>query len=731
MPNIMVIDDEVSILELLESVFESGPHNVSTCAIPQDAMEMARKEKPDLFLIDFNMPKLNGIEVCEQLKNDPKFSDAIIIMMSGLLHTKNRSEDIVKGFNAGINDYFLKPFDVDELEARVNAWLSVKRSRDSMAARADKSARDLKQEKSYTETILSAMADSLFVINKKGVIESCNQQASKVLEAAHDKLEETNIENFIADEDSRTRLSHLITRASGGGVHDIDTILKTSSDKEINVSLSCSEMPDKSRLVLVARDISDRKKLQEEQKKYAEKLEHEVEIRAQQIINSEAKYQLTFENVSQGLIITDMAGKIINCNNPASRILEISREKIADINVMEILFSTDKHSDYDNLIKYPERGLTWTHECAVQLPSGKKAILQLSTSILRDKDGDLIFWVITDLTEMERLEQLVTQNKAYTKQVMSHGGFGTTLVGEGPEYTKIKNFILDSAGSDLPTLVLGESGTGKEVVARSIHYQSSRKEKPFVVLDCAAIQPTLLERELFGHEAGAFTGADKAMPGLVEMADGGTLFVDEIGEMPLELQAKLLRVLEYGTFRAVGSAKEKEADIRVVSATNRDLQQEIENKNFRSDLFYRLNVLSITLPPLRKRREDIPLLTTHFLSRSKVTLGSKKKLRNDAMDCLINYSWPGNVRELANVIERAVILSRESSAISPECLPEEIRSMTAGPKPDDSFLTLEAAEKGCLKKALEASDYNQTVTSKKLGISRMTLWRKMQKHGLT
>jgi DNA-binding NtrC family response regulator len=307
------------------------------------------------------------------------------------------------------------------------------------------------------------------------------------------------------------------------------------------------------------------------------------------------------------------------------------------------------------------------------------------------------------------------------------------IIGSSPAIHEVLRLIRRAAPTDSTVLIQGESGTGKELVARALHQGSPRAERPRVVINCAALQESLLESELFGHEKGAFTSAVAAKPGLFELADRGTLFIDEIGEMAPALQAKLLRAIEDGRIRRVGSTREILTDVRIVAATNRDLPQEVNAGRFRGDLYYRLNVLTIRLPPLRERPDDIPLLVNHFLARDP---RGPHAIEPDALLTLGRYAWPGNVRELANVIERAKLLA-EGPRITLDDLPPEIGlAMTATPSAASPAagaggMILDAIERSHILRVVEAEQGNKARAARALGISRRKLYRLLERHGLT
>lgn len=322
------------------------------------------------------------------------------------------------------------------------------------------------------------------------------------------------------------------------------------------------------------------------------------------------------------------------------------------------------------------------------------------------------------LEKLWEKQQLVIQNRLLKEELKDKYTF-SELVGGSPQMHRIFKMIEDVAPSTASVLILGETGTGKELVAHAIHYRSERAGKPFVALHCAALSEGILESELFGHEKGAFTGAIQSRKGRFELADGGTLFLDELAEMSLKVQVKLLRVLEKGEFERVGGEKTIKVDVRCIAATNRILEEEVSEGRFREDLFYRLNVISIQMPPLRERKDDIPILSNYFAV--KYAKKYKKEIKGfdqAAIKALCFYHWQGNIRELENTIERAVVLCK-SDTISVDHLPESIM-------PDNEYIpvikipigtTLKEAEKEIIQKTLQVTNGSKQSAAKILGIS--------------
>jgi DNA-binding NtrC family response regulator len=326
-----------------------------------------------------------------------------------------------------------------------------------------------------------------------------------------------------------------------------------------------------------------------------------------------------------------------------------------------------------------------------------------------------------------------TERSALREKLQSKEGFGA-IIGQSPEMEKLYRIIGKAAQSSHPILILGESGTGKELVARSIHFSGIYKDKPFIPVDCGSLVPTLIESELFGYVKGAFTGAARSKDGLLAIADGGTVFLDEIGELPLDLQSKLLRAIQEKEIRPVGSTKRIAINVRILAATNRDLETAVAEGKFRKDLYFRLNVLTLRIPPLRDRKQDIPYLAQHFLDRMDQIAGVKRTLSDDALKALMAYDWPGNVRELENCLERACTMSSGpmlhlgdlSSAVQDSRFhASESSSQRTGPK----IVSIAEMERQAILSTIDQLNGDKLMAARMLGIGKTTLYRKLKEYG--
>ncbi len=527
---ILLVDDNPTNLQLLFGTLKGLGHKLLVAKDGADAIKVAQWSHPDLVLLDIMMSGLDGFETCQRLKADPQTQDITVIFLSALDDT----DDKIKGLSLGAVDYIAKPFQADEVIARVGTHLTIARLRKELEERNH-------QLEAANQPILDAVGDGIYGLDPTGVITFANPAASELTGFAKDALIGQALHEL-----------HLYARWDGSPYHFIETGV--------------------------------------------------------------------YQTLKQGIAT---------------------------------------HSDSD---------VFWRN-------SGDHfAVSWTCTPIRRGEEIDgavLAFRDVTQnkrqenqlreaLAEVERLRDRLQAENAYLQAEVRNEGRFDSIVGESATLREVLEQIEQVAPTTSSVLVVGESGTGKEAMARAIHDLSPRRDRPLIKVNCGAITPTLIESELFGHEKGAFTGANRQRQGHFELADGGTIFLDEIGELPLDAQVKLLRVLQEQEFSRIGSERAITVDVRVIAATNRDLVEMVEKGSFRMDLFYRLNVFPLLVPPLRERREDIPLLVQKFLADQARAQGrSFSRVSEDGMALLMAYHWPGNIRELQNVIERAAILARD------------------------------------------------------------------------
>ena len=431
--------------------------------------------------------------------------------------------------------------------------------------------------------------------------------------------------------------------------------------------------------------------------------------------------EIILESISDGVFTVDKQWCITSFNRAAEEITGVSRNDAIGKRCSEVFRSNMCDSECP-LRQTLQSGKPLVGKAGYIINSkGKPLSISVSTAVLKDYDGNVIGGAETfrDLTEVEALRQ----------ELAGRHRLGE-LISRSPQMHRVFEVLPAIAASPSTVMILGETGTGKELVARAIHSMSLRKG-PFVALNCAALPDTLLESELFGYKAGAFTGAFKDKPGRFAMARGGTIFLDEIGEISSALQVRLLRVLQERTYEPLGSNRPETTDARVVVATNRDLMALIGKKMFREDLYYRINVMQVELPPLRQRREDIPLLVEQFIARFNKVQGKQVQgISPEALALLMAHAWPGNIRELENVIERAFILCGDD-AIHITHLPAELTMYAAEDEADGNMrMAHNSLDIQAIQAALKRNNFNRLATARELGIHKTTLFRKIKKLGI-
>ena len=444
-------------------------------------------------------------------------------------------------------------------------------------------------------------------------------------------------------------------------------------------------------------------------------------------------WKTVVNTIRDGIMIVNPQGAIVSVNRALETMTGYRREDLigrtCDLLDCEACHRHE-HAEIPFWCDLFRDGELSTRRCRVRKKNGEYIPAIRSASLLKNSAGRIIGAVGT-LTDISEIIQKDIQLEAYQRELRGQDGFHG-IIGNAPPMLQVYDLIENAAHSDAPVIVYGESGTGKELVGSAIHDISERKHGPYVKVNCAGLSDSLLESELFGHVRGAYTGAIRDREGRFEKASGGSIFLDEIGDMPMSTQVKMLRVLEEKVIERVGANTPINVDVRIISATNRDLQRMVADGNFRNDLFFRVNVIPIHLPPLRERIEDIPLLAAAFFR--KIRLKSDKHLEgisNEAMESFANYPWPGNVRELKSALEYAFVTCH-NSLIQPHHLPQNIyrgRRPPAGAK--RRALNLKAIEKQELIETLEQAEGNQSQAAQLLGVSRVTIYNRMKRHGIT
>lgn len=436
-------------------------------------------------------------------------------------------------------------------------------------------------------------------------------------------------------------------------------------------------------------------------------------------------FEFILDSIADGVFTVDVDHTITYFNHAAEKITGIPAEKALGQKCFDV-FRANICQTHCALSKTLDSGKQQINlHIDILDNQGRNVPVSVSTSVLKDADGNIIGGaeIFRDLSAMERLRREIDQHYRFED-----------IISKNHEIRRILDILPDIAVSGSTVLIEGSSGSGKELFAKALHTLSERKGE-FVAVNCAALPDTLLESELFGYKKGAFTEAVKDKPGRFERAEGGTLFLDEIGDVSAALQVKLLRVIQEKEYEPLGGVATVKANVRIIAATNKNLAECVKNGSFREDLFYRLNVVKIELPPLHRRKEDLPLLIRHFIEMFNDLKGKEiEGVSDDVLDILMRYDFPGNVRELENIIEYAFILCR-GYVIEPRHLPTELQQLispTGSPlPPKNQTLPFDQAEKETIIAALQKHDGNRSKTAEYLGINKSTLWRKMKKYGIT
>jgi PAS domain S-box-containing protein len=610
---ILLVDDNPTNLQLLFGTLKGLGHKLLVAKGGEDALKVAHWAQPDLILLDILMAGMDGFETCAKLKESPQTRDIAVIFLSAL----DDIDDKIKGLSLGAVDYIAKPFQAEEVIARVETHLTIARLRSELAERN-------RQLEAANQPILEAVGDGIYGLDVDGNITFANPAAMRLTGYPSDALIGHSLHEL-----------HMYARWDGSPYHFIETGI--------------------------------------------------------------------YQTLKQGAA---------------------------------------SQSDRDVFWRHSGDHLAVSWTCTPIKRGGEVtgAVLAFRDVTQRKRQEHALREA---LAEVETLRDRLQAENAYLQAEVRNEGRFDSIVGESPALKEVLDQIDQVAPTNSSVLIIGESGTGKEAMARAIHDLSPRRDRPLIKVNCGAITPTLIESELFGHDKGAFTGASRQRQGHFELADGGTIFLDEVGELPPDAQVKLLRVLQEHEISRLGSEKAITVDVRVIAATNRDLVEMVEGGQFRMDLFYRLNVFPLTVPPLRERREDIPLLVAKFLADQARALGrSFSRVSEDGMRLLMEYHWPGNIRELQNVIERAAILARDKVVpIAPHLVTSGIVG-TMGDTPvanmgtvdqEEAFVSLAESEARYIRRVLEHTGWaiaGRGGAAEILDLPASTLRSRMKKLGI-
>ncbi|MBW2597435.1 MAG: sigma 54-interacting transcriptional regulator [Deltaproteobacteria bacterium] len=587
-------------------------------------------------------------------------------------------------------------------------------------------AKDLEKEKKFSEKVLSSLPGIFYLYDEDGNIVRWNKNHEILTGFSAEEISHRKILDWFNEEEKKyiaARVKETFTR----GNSDAEGHLLIKSGEKVPYYFTAMRMINNNRKYLLGMgtDLSKLKKTEDE------------------LRESEEKYRQIFENAVDGIYQTTPQGRFVSANPAMARILgyDSAQELMATVkNISKQLYISKKvRDDFIRLLKTQKEVSGF--ETQFYRKDGTQIWVSVHARLVFDREGTLILieGIMTDITQQKRETEELQQRESYLREenirlrsnIKDRYKFGN-IIGKSPAMQEVYELILKAAVTDANVIVYGESGTGKEMVAGEIHEMGDRKGKKFVPVHCGAIPENLMESEFFGYRKGAFTGANADKSGYFDIADGGTLFLDELGEISLNMQVKLLRVLESKGYTPVGANQEKNSDVRIIAATNRNLEKQIEKGLMREDFFYRIHILPINLPPLRKRREDIPLLVDYFINlfaKGKST----RPLSGKMHEVLLNYSWPGNVRELQNVIYRYLTLNQFD--IIPRTETEDSESDEAtkayANKKNISFRkATENFEKNLLVEVLEANQWHREKAAASLELPPRTFYRKIKRHGL-
>ena len=722
-PRFLLVEDNLDHLEMLKRCLSSMGFDFIAASDGQKAVEILNSEHFDIVISDIQMPQFDGIELLRVIRKEHKGTDVILMTGYSLTYTFT---DVIR---EGATDYLEKPFTKDAVRAKIFRILKER----ALLAEYNQ---ELGQRREI-EKILQKKSDDL----EKRVRElKCLYHISSIVEQKKDLLDDMFQEtiNTIPSalqfpEIAVARLCYGTSIYCTADFPQTPWVLTTtikSNGKEVGslevcytreVGRSEGEPFQEEELSLLneigermGRAI-DRQRAEEELNSYFTNLEDAVSLRTHEVHSTQAALQSVFQSIPDGILSVDKEMTVTHINEKCLQNLEVAIDKI--FSAGKTKFQNECCTVLKNTLHAQEAVTDYRIE--ISKSEQLSQVVLVSTSLLQDEfsqtSGALL--IIHDITRLANLENQLQERRRFRQ-----------LIGTCPQLQEIYKNVRKLASVDTTVLITGESGTGKELMVETLHSSGNRSAKPLIKVNCAALPENLLESELFGHIRGAFTGAVKDRAGRIEAAEGGFLLLDEIGDISPRIQLKLLRFLEVKEYERVGESRTRLADVRVIAATNADLTRKVQEGLFREDLYYRLKVMVVHLPPLRERKEDIPLLVDHFLVLfNKKFNKSISGISQEVLNILMRYDWPGNIRELKHVVEHTVLLS-SGQQLEPEQLPKDLFATDMTPSQDRQPARVLTPE--TLRDALRQTDGNKAKAARILKLSRATLYNKIKEFKL-
>ncbi len=741
---VLVVEDNLALLAATARVLRSGGFQVCEAATGQQALELVRTRRPGMVLLDVVLPDQDGLSVCREIKRDPVLRGTFVVLVSG---QRTRSDEQAEGLDVGADGYIARPVENRELLARMRAFQRIRQAElDATRAKED------------WERTFDAVPDMVVLLDQQHHVLRVNRAVAQRLGyPASELVGRPCYELMHGTTEPPENCPH--QRMLREGVECRAEVHEDHLDADFAVSVTPFCDVDGKLLggVHVSRDITHLKRLENELRRERDHIRQ--------------RYAVTVATSLDGLWEWDLGSGQAQYSDRWAQLLgflpdevpgtvDFFRSRLHPDDAEAAWTAVKRHLserttyEFEFRLRTKDEAYRW-FLCRGRAQSTGAGRMPRLAGVIQDvtdrKNADAsLKGALAEIIHLK--ERLETENLYLQDEIKCAHDF-EEIVGQSPTIRMTLHKVEQVAGTDASVLLLGETGTGKELLARSIHARSTRGQRPLVKVNCAALPNSLIESELFGHVKGAFTGALTDRVGRFELADGGTLFLDEIGELRPELQVKLLRVLQDGEFERIGSTHTQRVDVRLIAATNRELHKAMDEGSFRPDLYYRLSVFPVEVPPLRARREDIPLLVWHFVAQKQRQLGKTvTSIHRETMRELTRYDWPGNVRELANVIERAMILTRGSALMLAESLsqpaprpsaetrvpPLDDRSAAARPAelPAESSgpQSLDEIQRAHLVSVLEQCGWRIKGTGNaaaRLGLAPNTLRARMRKLGIS